>query len=142
MDENKDERALSIYKSLIEKDYCAQWLGVSLLSIKEGYCALSMTVRQEMLNGLGILHGGIAFTFADVAFAVGANSYGRKARSINSNITYSKSAQEGETLIAEAKALNVTFKTADFDVVIMNDDRVPYYFFRGTVYRNSEEILI
>ena len=100
-----------------------------------------MIVRKEMLNGHGILHGGIAFTFADSAFAFASNSYGRLAVSINGNIIYSKSAQEGELLFAEATALNVTHKTADFDVKVMNEKAVVYYYFRGTVYRTSKEVL-
>ena len=94
-----------------------------------------------MLNGYGILHGGIAFTFADSAFAFASNSYGRLAVSINGNMVYSKSAKEGETLFAEAKALSVTYKTADFDVNVMNETGEIYYYFRGTVYRSSKEVL-
>ena len=95
----------------------------------------------QMLNGYGILHGGIAFTFADSAFAFASNSYGRLAVSINGNMIYSKSAKEGETLFAEAKALNVTHKTADFDVNVMNEQGEIYYYFRGTVYRSSKAVL-
>ena len=94
-----------------------------------------------MLNGYGILHGGIAFTFADSAFAFASNSYGRLAVSINGSMNYAKSAKEGDILIAEATALNVTHKTADFDVNVMNEKEEIYYFFRGTVYRSSKEII-
>ena len=100
-----------------------------------------MTVKKEMLNGYGILHGGIAFTFADSAFAFASNSYGRVAVSINGSMIYSKSAVEGELLYAEAKALNLTHKTADFDVNVMNESGEIYYYFRGTVYRKSESLL-
>ena len=96
-----------------------------------------MIVKKEMLNGHGILHGGIAFAFADSAFAFASNSYGRIAVSINGNISYAKSAKEGDLLIAEAKPLNITHKTADFDVNVMNESGEIYYFFRGTVYRSS-----
>lgn len=137
----QDQLAKAVYDKMMEKDYCTQWLGATPLAIKEGYCKLKMTVRKEMLNGYGILHGGIAFTFADSAFAFASNSYGRLAVSINGNMIYSKSAKEGEVLIAEAKALNVNYKTADFDVNVMNEAGEVYYYFRGTVYRKSTEIL-
>ncbi len=140
-EENKDKLALAVYNKMMEQDYCSQWLNINPISIKEGYCKISMVVRKEMLNGYGILHGGIAFTFADSAFAFASNSYGRLAVSINGNIIYSKSAQEGELLFAEATALNVTHKTADFDVKVMNEKAVVYYYFRGTVYRTSKEVL-
>ena len=141
MPEDKDELAVSVYNKMMEKDYCSQWLGIKPIFIKEGHCKLSMVVRKEMLNGYGIFHGGIAFTFADSAFAFSSNSYGRLAVSINGSMIYTKSAKEGDTLFAEAKALNVTHKTADFDVNVMNEEGEIYYYFRGTVYRSSKEIL-
>ena len=137
----ENQLAKAVYHKMMEKDYCSQWLGIEPLLIEEGHCKIKMTVRKEMLNGYGILHGGIAFTFADSAFAFASNSYGRLAVSINGSMNYAKSAKEGETLIAEAKALNITHKTADFDVNVMNETEEVYYFFRGTVCRSSKEII-
>ncbi|MEM6803478.1 MAG: hotdog fold thioesterase [Bacteroidota bacterium] len=135
-------KAQAIFEKMMEKDYCSQWLGIEPLLMEEGHCKIGMKVRQEMLNGHGILHGGIAFTFADSAFAFASNSYGRLAVSIQGSMNYAKSAKEGDELIAKAKALNVTHKTADFDVNVLdkNTEEVLYYF-RGTVYRTSREIL-
>ena len=137
----KKSKAEAVYNKMMETDYCSQWLGIEPITIEEGYCKIKMTVRKEMLNGYGILHGGMAFTFADSAFAFASNSYGRLAVSINGNMIYSKSAKEGQVLYAEAKALNVTHKTADFDVNVMDEEGVVYYYFRGTVYRSSKVIL-
>ena len=139
--QNKISLAQVVYDKMMETDYCSQWLGIEPIVIEEGHCKIKMIVRKEMLNGHGILHGGIAFAFADSAFAFAANSYGRLAVSINGNIVYSKSAKEGESLIAEAIALNVTHKTADFDVNVMNEVGEIYYYFRGTVYRSSKEVV-
>lgn len=135
-------KAQAIYEKMMEKDYCSQWLGIEPILVEEGHCKIGMKVRKEMLNGHGILHGGIAFTFADSAFAFASNSYGRLAVSIQGSMNYAKSAKEGDQLIAEAKALNVTHKTADFDVNVLdkNTEEILYYF-RGTVYRTSREIL-
>jgi len=137
----ENELAKAVYDKMMEKDYCSQWLNIEPILIEEGHCKIKMVVRKEMLNGHGILHGGIAFTFADSAFAFASNSYGRLAVSINGSMNYAKSAKEGDTLIAEATALNVTHKTADFDVNVMNETGEVYYFFRGTVYRSSKEII-
>jgi len=132
---DKNDIAKAVFEKMMEKDYCSQWLGVEPIILEEGHCRISMTVKKNMLNGYGILHGGIAFTFADSAFAFASNSYGRVAVSINGSMIYSKSAVEGEVLYAEAKALNLTHKTADFDVNVMNESGEIYYYFRGTVYR-------
>ncbi|MDW3647989.1 MAG: hotdog fold thioesterase [Bacteroidia bacterium] len=139
---DSQSKAQAIYEKMMEKDYCSQWLGIKPILIEEGHCQIGMKVRQEMLNGHGILHGGIAFTFADSAFAFASNSYGRLAVSIQGSMNYAKSAKEGDELIAEATALNVTHKTADFDVKVLNKHtKEVLYYFRGTVYRSSREIL-
>lgn len=134
-------KAQQVYEKMMSKDYCSQWMGIEPLEINEGHCKIKMQVKQEMLNGHGVLHGGIAFAFADSAFAFASNSYGRVSVSIQGSMNYCKSAKLGDTLIAEAKALNITYKTADFDVNVMNEDGEIYYYFRGTVYRSSREVL-
>lgn len=133
-------KAQLVYEKMMDKDYCSQWLGIEAIAIEEGYCKIKMTVKREMLNGFGILHGGIAYTFADSAFAFASNSYGRLSVSITGSMSFAKSAKEGEVLIAEAKALNVSYKTAEFDVNILHQESGEiYYRFRGTVYRTSKE---
>jgi len=134
-------KAEKVFQLMMEKDYCSQWMGIEAILIEEGHCKVKMTVRKEMLNGYGILHGGIAFAFADSAFAFASNSYGRIALSINGSMTYAHSSVMGDVLIAEAQALSVTHKTAVFDVNIYRErDKEICYRFRGTVYRKSEEI--
>lgn len=140
MDKSND-LAKAVYNKMMERDYCSQWMDIEPILIQEGHCKIKMLVKKEMLNGYGILHGGIAFAFADSAFAFASNSFGRLAVSINGSMIYSKSAKEGEVLFAEAKTLNVSHKTADFDVNVMNEDGEVYYYFRGTVYRTSKVVL-
>ena len=135
-------QATVVFQQMMEKDYCSQWLGIEAVMLEEGHCIIKMTVRREMLNGFGILHGGIAFTFADSAFAFAANSYGRLSVSINGSMSYAKSAREGEEIFAEATALHVGNRTADFTVDIYNTEKEKLYFFRGTVYRTSKELSI
>ena len=137
----ENQLAHAVFQKMMSKDYCSQWMGIEPILIEEGHCKIKMTVKKEMLNGYGILHGGIAFAFADSAFAFASNSYGRLAVSINGSMNYAKSAKEGDILIAEAKPLNVTHKTADFDVNVMNEGGENYYYFRGTVYRSSKNII-
>ena len=134
--------AQEVYSKMIKSDYCSQWMGIEPLIIEEGYCKIQMTVHREMLNGFGMLHGGIAYAFADSAFAFASNSYGRLSVSISGTMNFAKSAQEGMVLMAEARALSVTNKTATFDVNITEQTSGElYYTFRGIVYRTSKEVL-
>lgn len=125
---------------MMERDTYSEWLGIRPLKLEEGECHLEMTVRPEMLNGFDMLHGGVAFSFADSALAFASNSYGRVSPLINGNMVYSKSAKVGDKLRAEAKVFSLSHKKADIDVnIYCNDEAEPFYFMRGTVYRSSKE---
>jgi acyl-CoA thioesterase len=133
-------KAQKVYESMMENDFCSQWLGIKPVLIEEGQCILEMEVRREMLNGFGTLHGGIAYALADSSLAFASNSYGRISPLINGNMSYSKSAKEGDILTAEAKVISLGNKKADIDVTITcKGHEEPFYFFRGTVYRTSKE---
>ncbi len=142
MNEKPNDTAVAVFSKMMEKDYCSQWMNIEPLLIEEGHCKIKMTVHQQMLNGFGILHGGIAYAFADSAFAFASNSYGRVSVSIAGNMTFAQSAKEGTVLIAEAKLLHLGYKTADFDVDVYEEQsQAVFYRFRGTVYRSSKMVL-
>ena len=91
-----------IVNTMMAKDYFSQWLGIEVLDIKEGGSKLQMTVRNEMLNGFGIAHGGITYSFADSALAFASNSHGQKSVSVETSISHTISLKSGDTIIAEA----------------------------------------
>jgi len=135
-------KARKVFDKMFSTDYYSQWLQIEPISIEEGSCVLRMKVRKEMLNGFGILHGGVAYALADSAFAFAANSYGRIAVSINGMMTYAKACTEGEVLIAQAQVLNVSHKLAEFKVDITEElSGEICYRFKGQVYRKSQFVL-
>ena len=71
---DKDKSATEVVVHMMKEDLFSQWLGIELLEVREGYSKIKMIVRKEMVNGLGITHGGIAFSLADSAFAFACNS--------------------------------------------------------------------
>jgi acyl-CoA thioesterase len=131
--------AKEIFETMYSGDEFSKWLGVEMLEISEGYCKLKMVIREEMLNGFSIAHGGIAYSLADSAFAFASNSYGRKSVSIETSISHTKALIHGEIIIAEAKALHIGNKTAIFDVKVYNQHNDIVALFKGTVYRTSKE---
>ncbi|MEM7374557.1 MAG: hydroxyphenylacetyl-CoA thioesterase PaaI [Bacteroidota bacterium] len=126
---------------MMKSDYFSQWMGLEIEEMGPGYCRLRMKTRRDMLNGFGIVHGGVTFSMADSAFAFASNSHGRLSVSLNASITYPKSAKEGDILIAEAKELSLTYKTATYDIEVRNQQAEIIALFRGTVYRTSQKIL-
>ena len=144
MTEERDQSniAQAVYQKMTDRDHFSKWMGVELIEISEGYCKLRMTAREEMLNGFGILHGGVSFAFADSAFAFASNSHGRLSVSLNASMTYSKSGKEGDILVAEAKELTLGNRTGTYDVTVTNQTTTEVMaLFRGTVFRTDKQHL-
>lgn len=128
-----------IVEMMMTKDYFSQWLGIQIIEIKEGYCKLQMTVRQEMLNGHGIAHGGISYSFADSALAFASNSQGQKAVSIETSISHLKPLLENEIIIAETKEESCSNKLGIYTIKVYKaSDSAVIALFKGTVYRTSK----
>ena len=79
--------------------------GITIEEARAGYARLSMMIRANMLNGHRIVHGGIVFALADTAFAYVCNGRNEKTVAAQAGIVFLGSANEGETLIAEAEEL-------------------------------------
>src|SRR5688500_5610367 len=77
--------------------------GIAIDEAREGYARLSMPVRADMLNGHRIVHGGMVFARADTAFAYVCNGRNAKSVAAQASIVFLGSAEEGETLVAEAE---------------------------------------
>jgi acyl-CoA thioesterase len=77
--------------------------GIEIEEARAGYARLSMTVRGDMLNGHRIAHGGMVFALADTAFAYVCNGKNEKTVAAQASIVFLGSAEEGETLVAEAE---------------------------------------
>ena len=58
---------------ILENDYASEWMGLEVLALGDGEASIRMTLRQEMLNGFGMAHGGMIFAFGDTAFALACN---------------------------------------------------------------------
>ncbi|MCC6370424.1 MAG: hotdog fold thioesterase [Bacteroidia bacterium] len=131
--------AQEIVSTMMEKDYFSQWLGISVLEIKENYCRLGMTVRRDMLNGFGIAHGGITYSLADSALAFASNSTGKKSVSIETSISHLISLTENNELIAEASCETETEKLGHYRIKVYkkNEPEKTVALFKGIVYKTS-----
>jgi acyl-CoA thioesterase len=128
-----------IVNTMMAKDYFSQWLGIEILEVREGGSKLQMTVREEMLNGFGIAHGGITYSFADSALAFASNSHGQKAVSVETSISHTISLKSGDIIIAEASEEHCSNKIGIYTIKIYKlSDNSVVALFKGTVYRTSK----
>ena len=136
----KDLYARKIVDKMMELDYFSQWMGVEILDVKENYSKIQIAVRKEMLNGFAITHGGITFALADSAFAFACNSDGRITVALDVSISFPKAGKEGDVLIAEAKQIATTNRTALFLIEIKNQHNELIGLFKGTCYKTEKKL--
>lgn len=122
---------------MFDNDPFSQWLGIKRIEISKGKVVLEMKVREEMCNGFGIAHGGIAYSLADSALAFAANTHGKQAFSIETSIQHYSAIKLGELIRAETQELVLKEETAVYEVSIFCGEEKRAKF-NGTVYRGKE----
>ena len=129
----------NIVNKMFDQDAFSQWLGIQIVDVSEGYCQIKMTVRNEMLNGFQIAHGGIAYSLADSALAFASNSNGKKSLSVETSISHTISIKNGDELPATTEELSLSDKIGVYLITITNKDNQKIAYFKGTVYRTSKD---
>jgi acyl-CoA thioesterase len=136
-----NELARSVVDHMMREDRFSQWLGIELIEIKEGYSKIRMTIRPEMLNGFGVIHGGIAFSLADSAFAFACNNRNNLSLALETNINFIKTTLPGEVLTAEAKEVHNGRSTGLYVITVTNQDGQEVALFKGTCFRTGKPLL-
>ncbi len=132
-----EELAKAVFEEMYANDAFSKWLGIEAVKLAPGYALLQMQVRGEMLNGFGILHGGIAYSFADSALAFASNSHGRQAVSIETAINHLQPVQIGQWLRAEAEEMHLGNSIGVYQVHVTDETGGKVALFKGTVYRSK-----
>ncbi|MEO7308347.1 MAG: hydroxyphenylacetyl-CoA thioesterase PaaI [Ferruginibacter sp.] len=126
---------------MMEHDLFSQWLGIEVLDVKEGYSKIKMTVRKEMINGFGIVHGGIAFSLSDSAFAFACNNRNNLSVALDTSINFTKPVHVGDVLTAETKELHNGKSTGLYHITIKNQNDHIVALFKGTCFRTSKPLI-
>lgn len=138
---NQQKLATKVAAHLIENDLFSKWLGIELIAIREGYCIIKMTVRKEMINGLGIAHGGIAFSLADSAFAFACNNRNNLSVALDTSINFIKPVHVGDILVAESKEIHNGRSTGIYQISIVNQNSQIIALFKGTCFRTGKTLI-
>ena len=139
------EKANAFAEKVVDKifadDLFSQWLGIEILEIRDGYSKIQMTVRSEMMNGLGIVHGGICFSLADSCFAFACNNRNNLSVALDTAINFLKPVHVGDVLIAEAKEMHNGRSTGLYHITITNQKDHVVAFFKGTCFRTNKKLI-
>lgn len=124
---------------MYDNDAFSKWLGIKLLEINFGECVAQLIVRDDMLNGFKIAHGGITYALADSAFAFATNSIGQQAVSIETSISHTGKVVSGDVLTATTSRIHKSRKFASYSVSITNQNDKLVASFKGTVYYTGKD---
>ena len=136
-----DTLANQVVAKMMQDDLFSQWLGIEVLEVAEGYSKLKMTLRPEMINGFGLIHGGIAFSLADSAFAFACNNRNNLSVALDTSITFTKATQPGDVLTAEARELHNGRSTGLYLITITNQASEQVALFKGTCFRTGKPLI-
>lgn len=126
-----EELARACAEHMYAADQASQGLGMRIEKVGPGSAQLSMKVRPDMVNGHKLCHGGFIFTLADSAFAFACNSYNLRTVAASAEVSFLKSALEGETLTAHAQERWREGRNGIYDISVANGDGVIIAEFRG-----------
>ena len=124
------------------KDRASQALGIQVLGIGPGTATLSMTVREDMLNGHDLCHGGVIATLADSAFAFACNAYNELTVASGFDIHLMAGARRGDVLTAVATEVNKAGRTGVYDIAVNNQHGEAVAAFRGRSYTMKGKPLV
>lgn len=137
----KDQFAVKVVDKMMDHDAFSQWLGIEVLEIKEGYSKIKMAVRKEMVNGFGIVHGGIPFSLADSAFAFACNNRNNLSVALDVTITFTRPVNIGDVLTAEAKEVHNGRSTGVYLITVTSQKDEQVALFKGTCFRTGKKLV-
>ena len=125
------DRARKSADAMWAADRASAALGMRITDIAPGSATLAMTVREDMVNGHGLCHGGFIFTLADSAFAFACNTYNARTVAQQNQITYVTPAHAGEVLTAVAQEVSKSGRSGTYDVSVAGGDGRTVALMRG-----------
>lgn len=131
----------AVVDHMMKNDRFSQWLGIEVLNIEEGSCRLKMKLREEMVNGFGVIHGGVTFSFADSALAFACNNRNNFSLALDVSITFNKTAYPGDVLFAEATEVHNGKSTGLYLISIKNEKDEQVALFKGTCFRTGKNLI-
>ena len=123
-------------------DRASRWLGMQVLSVGPGSATLAMTVREEMLNGHHICHGGLITTLADSAFAFACNAYNELTVASGFDVNLIAAARLGDVLTATASEISKAGRTGVYDIAVHNQRGEAVAALRGRSYTIKGKALV
>lgn len=134
-------RARRCADTMLSNDKSTQALGIAIEVPAVGEAVASMTVREDMVNGFDVMHGGYTFTLADTAFAFACNAYDQQSFAAAAQIDFLRPAQQGDELTATAREDYRGRRSGYYSVEVRNQRDELVALFRGRSAGTGESLL-
>ncbi|HMC16583.1 MAG TPA: hydroxyphenylacetyl-CoA thioesterase PaaI [Albitalea sp.] len=131
MSPTPQQTAEHVRERMFASDRASQALGMRVVAVAPGRATLTMTVREDMLNGHAICHGGLIATLADSAFAFACNSYNELTVASGFSIELIAPGSLGDVLTAECGEVTKAGRTGVYDTLVTNQHGQRIALFRG-----------
>lgn len=118
-------------RHLFDRDPTTGTFGIELVAADADRATVRMTVRPEMCNGYGIVHGGFTFLLADSAMAFASSGENETALASSAGIDWLAPARAGQILTATARRCGGGRRSVVWDVAVTTDDGETIAQFRG-----------
>lgn len=117
-----DDLARRIAETMLAREGTGPAWGLVIEEAREGYARVRMVVRDDMLNGHRMAHGGMIFSLADTAFAYACNSRNETTVAQSATIAFLAPAVVGDVLVAEAKEASRSGRSGVYQVGVKAAD--------------------
>jgi acyl-CoA thioesterase len=121
------------------RDRASKALGMKIVAVSEGAAFLEMAVRDDMLNGFDLCHGGIVTTLADSAFAFACNSRGDMTVAAGLAVELLAPAKKGDVLTARAFEVLSQGRTGVYDITVTNQRGETVALVRGRAHKLKDQ---
>lgn len=138
---NELELAQRCAEKMFAGDKASQAMGIAVSVPAPGTALATMSVREDMLNGFGICHGGIVCVLADTAFAFACNAYDQVTVAAAASIDFIRPGMLGDELTAVAAEDYRGKKTGFYTIRITNQRQEMVAVFRGRSASRAEALL-
>jgi acyl-CoA thioesterase len=122
-------------------DKASKALGMKVEIRAVGSATAHMRVRDDMVNGFDVCHGGLLFALADTAFAFACNAYNRLTIAASGNIEFLRPVVLGDELRATATEEYRGRSSGFYTVKIENQDGKLVALFRGRSASRDQPLL-
>ena len=102
-------------------DEASRRLGMDAVVVESDHAVVRMTIRDDMVNGHDICHGGYIFTLADSCFALACNSRGRLTVAAGADVTFTAPGRLGDVLVADARVRTAYGRSGITDVTVTRE---------------------